>query len=283
LNEEDEMSLSRERKNELEELCLFLRRDLIRLLHGIQTGHPGGSLSATEILVTLYFEKLRIDPAAPKDPGRDRFILSKGHGAPMLYEVLAERGFFPREDLKSLRQIGSHLQGHPCARKTPGIELSTGPLGLGLSAGLGMALAARLDGRDARTIVLMGDGELQEGVVWEGAMSAAKFAADNLLVIVDYNGVQLDGTLDEIMPLGDLGAKWRAFGWQVIDIDGHDLAAISEAIDQAAAVKGRPTVILARTVKGKGVSFMEGKSAWHGQPIGDDDYVKAMKELGAEP
>lgn len=276
------MSLSRRRKNELDALCLRLRRDLIRVLHGIQTGHPGGSLSMTEILVTLYFEKLRIDPARPGDPGRDRFILSKGHGAPMLYEVLAERGFFPREDLKSLRQIGSHLQGHPCARKTPGIELSTGPLGLGLSAGLGMAMAARLDGRDYRTYVLMGDGELQEGIVWEGAMSAAKFAADNLRVIVDYNGVQLDGTLDEIMPLGDLSAKWCAFGWQVIEIDGHDLAAISDAIDEAATIKGRPAVILARTVKGKGVSFMEGKSAWHGRPIGDDDHARAMQELGVE-
>jgi transketolase len=276
------MSLSRQRKNELEALCLRLRQELIRVLHGIQTGHPGGSLSMTEILVMLYFEKLRIDPARPGDPDRDRFILSKGHGAPMLYAVLAERGFFPREDLKSLRQIGSHLQGHPCARKTPGIELSTGPLGLGLSAGLGMALAARLDGRDHRTYVLMGDGELQEGIVWEGAMSAAKFAADTLRVIVDYNGVQLDGTLDEIMPLGDLSAKWRAFGWQVIEVDGHDLTQLSEALDQAATVEGRPTVILAKTVKGKGVSFMEGKSAWHGKPIGDDDYVRAMKELGVE-
>jgi transketolase len=283
LNEEEEMSLSGQRKNELDALCLRLRRDLIRVLHGIQTGHPGGSLSMTEILVTLYFEKLRIDPARPGDPGRDRFILSKGHGAPMLYEVLAERGFFPREDLGSLRQIGSHLQGHPCARKTPGIELSTGPLGLGLSAGLGMALAARLDGRDYRTYVLMGDGELQEGIVWEGAMSAARFAADRLCVIVDYNGVQLDGTLDEVMPLGDLSAKWRAFGWQVIEVDdGHDLTQLSDAIDQAATTKGRPVVILARTVKGKGVSFMEGESAWHGKPIGDDDYAKAMKELGVE-
>jgi transketolase len=276
------MSLSRERKNELEKLCLRLRQDLIRLLHGIQIGYPGGSLSMTELLVALYFEKLRIDPVRPRDPDRDRFILSKGHGAPMLYGMLAERGFFPREDLKSLRQIDSHLQGHPCALKTPGIELSTGPLGLGLSAGLGMAMAARLDGRNYRTYVLMGDGELQEGVVWEGAMSAAKFAADNLLVIVDYNGVQLGGAVDEIMPLGDLSAKWRAFGWRVIDIDGHDLVAISEAIDEAATIKGRPTVILARTVKGKGVSFMEGKSAWHGKPIGDDDYAKAMRELGVE-
>jgi transketolase len=276
------MSLSRERKNDLERLCLRLRQDLIRLLHAIQTGHPGGSLSMTELLVTLYFEKLRIDPARPGDPDRDRFILSKGHGAPMLYEVLAERGFFPKEDLRSLRQLGSHLQGHPCALKTPGIELSTGPLGLGLSAGLGMAMAARVDGRDYRVCVLMGDGELQEGVVWEAAMSAAKFAADKLLAIVDYNGVQLDGAIDEIMPLGDLSAKWRAFGWRVIEIDGHDLAAISDALDEAAASEGRPTVILARTVKGKGVSFMEGKNAWHGKPIGDDDYARAMKELGVE-
>ena len=276
------MSLSQERKTFLENLCKSLRQELIQLLYGIQTGHPGGSLSATEIMVTLYFEKLRLDPARPKDPQRDRFILGKGHAAPMLYQILARRGFVPAEDLPTLRQLNSHLQGHPCARKTCGVELSTGPLGLGLSAGLGMALAGKLDQQDYRVYVLMGDGELQEGIVWEAAMSAARFAADKLLVIVDHNGVQLDGTVEEIMPMGDLAAKWRAFGWNVISADGHRVDEISAAIDQAQSVKGKPSVILAKTVKGKGVSFMEGKSAWHGKPISKDEYVNAMRELGGE-
>ena len=274
------MSLSKERKDFLEGLCKRLRQDLIKLLYGIQTGHPGGSLSSTEIMTTLYFEKLRVDPKNPKDPNRDRFILGKGHAAPMLYQILSERGFFPQDDLATLRQLNSHLQGHPCAKKTCGVELSTGPLGLGLPAGLGMAMAARLDGKDFRTYVLMGDGELQEGIVWEAAMSAARFDADNLLVIVDHNGVQLDGTVEEIMPMGDLAAKWRAFGWNVISADGHRVDEISAAIDQAQSVKGKPSVILAKTVKGKGISFMEGKSAWHGKPISKEDYVNAMKELG---
>ena len=274
------MSLKIEDKERLEQLCAKFRRELIKLLYGIQTGHPGGSLSSTEIMTTLYFEKLKIDPKNPKDPNRDRFILGKGHAAPMLYMMLSELGFFPQDDLVTLRQLDSHLQGHPCAKKTCGVELSTGPLGLGLPAGLGMAMAAKLDGKDYRTIVLMGDGELQEGIVWEAAMSASKFAADNLLAIVDNNGVQLDGTVEEIMPMGDIPSKWRSFGWNVIEIDGHCVSAIADAIDLAATVKGRPTVIIAKTVKGKGVSFMEGKSAWHGKPIGKEEYVNAMKELG---
>ena len=273
------MALKTESKANLERLCQGLRQDLIKLLHGIQTGHPGGSLSSAEIMTTLYFEKLKVDAKNPRDPNRDRFVLGKGHAAPMLYMILAEKGFFPKSELVTLRQIGSKLQGHPCALKVPGIELSTGPLGLGLPAGLGMALAAKLDGLDYRTYVLMGDGELQEGIVWEAAMSAAKFKADNLTVIVDNNGVQLDGTLEEIMPMGDIAAKWRAFGWHVIGIDGHQVDAISDAVDEAKTVKGQPTVIIAKTVKGKGVSFMEGQSAWHGKPIGKDDYVNAMKEL----
>ncbi len=273
------MSLKPESKANLERLCAKFRQDLIKLLHGIQTGHPGGSLSSAEILTTLYFEKLNVDAKKPKDANRDRFVLGKGHAAPMLYMILAEKGFFPQDDLVTLRQLDSKLQGHPCALKTCGVELSTGPLGLGLSAGLGMAMAARLDGLDYRTIVLMGDGELQEGIVWEAAMSAAKFKADNLLVIVDNNGVQLDGTLQEIMPMGDIAAKWRAFGWHVIDIDGHRVDEISTAVDQAKTIKGQPTVIIAKTVKGKGVSFMEGQSAWHGKPISKDDYEQAMKEL----
>jgi transketolase len=273
------MALKTDSKANLERLCKGFRQDLIKLLHGIQTGHPGGSLSSAEIMTTLYFEKLKVDAKNPRDPNRDRFVLGKGHAAPMLYMILAEKGFFPKSELVTLRQLDSKLQGHPCALKVPGVELSTGPLGLGLSAGLGMALAAKLDGLDYRTYVLMGDGELQEGIVWEAAMSAAKFKADNLTVIVDNNGVQLDGTLEEIMPMGDIAAKWRAFGWHVIGIDGHQVEAISDAVDAAKLVKSQPTVIIAKTVKGKGVSFMEGQSAWHGKPIGKDDYVNAMKEL----
>ncbi len=274
------MGLKPGNKEKLEGLCLKFRQDLIGLLYGIQTGHPGGSLSSAEIMTTLYFDKMRIDPQNPKDENRDRFILGKGHAAPMLYLILAELGFFPIDELKTLRQLDSKLQGHPCAKKTCGVELSTGPLGLGLSAGLGMALSAKLDGRDYTTYVLMGDGELQEGIVWEAAMSASKFKADNLIAIVDNNGVQLDGTLAEIMPMGELAAKWAAFGWRVLTADGHDVVSIGEAIDAAKLAQGKPTVIIASTVKGKGVSFMEGKSAWHGKPISRDEYVKAMGELG---
>jgi len=268
------------RKEYLDGLCMKFRRDLISLLHSVQTGHPGGSLSSAEIITTLYYEKMNIDPKNPRDENRDRFILGKGHAAPMLYLVLAEMGFFPQDDLASLRQLDSHLQGHPCANKTCGVELSTGPLGLGLSAGLGMALAARLDKKDYHTYVLMGDGELQEGIIWEAAMSASKFKVDNLLAIVDNNGVQLDGTIDDVMPLGSLASKWKSFGWHPMSIDGHDVEQISDAVDEARKMKGRPVVILADTIKGKGVSFMEGKNVWHGKPITKDEYMYAMKELG---
>ena len=273
------MALPKARRLELERLCKGFRLQLMTLLHGIQTGHPGGSLSSAEIMTTLYFEKLNVDAKNPKDVNRDRFVLGKGHAAPMLYMILAEKGFFPKDELGTLRQLDSKLQGHPCALKTCGVELSTGPLGLGLPAALGMALGARLDNLDYTTVVLMGDGELQEGIVWEAAMSAAKFKVDNLIAIVDNNGVQLDGTCEEIMPMGDIGAKWRAFGWHVIAIDGHDVGQISDAVDAAKQVRGQPTVILAKTIKGKGVSFMEGKSAWHGKPISKDEYSNAMQEL----
>lgn len=273
------MTLSEQRIRYLEKLCRDFRIQMIELLHRIQTGHPGGSLSATEIITALYFEKMNIDPLRPVWEDRDRFILSKGHAAPMLYIALAERGFFPKAELSGLRQLGSRLQGHPCARKTPGVDLSTGPLGLGLSAGLGMALAGRLNGKSYTTYVLLGDGEIDEGMIWEAAMSAAKFKADNLIAILDNNGVQLDGTNDEIMPLGDIRGKWESFGWHVLMVDGHDIGAICEVIDEAKAVRGKPVIIIARTVKGKGVSFMEGKNIWHGRAISDDDYANAMEEL----
>lgn len=273
------MSLSALRQEEVKKLCRKFRIDVIETLHARQTGHPGGSLSVCEILTVLYFEKAKVDPANPQWPERDRIVLTKGHAAPMLYRVLAEQGFFPVEEMGTLRQMDSRLQGHPCALSTPGVELSTGPLGLGLSASLGMALGLRLSKIESTVYAVMGDGELNEGPVWEAAMAAAKFKADNLIAIVDYNRVQLDGTTDEIMPLGDLAAKFAAFGWEVLECDGHDVAALSDAIDQAKAVQGKPAVILAHTVKGKGVSFMEGKNIWHGRPINDQEYELAMSEL----
>ncbi len=276
------MPLSDQRVAELNALCRTFRRSVITQLHRIQTGHPGGSLSVCEILTVLYFEKARVDAANPCDPLRDRILLSKGHAAPMLYRILAEKGFFPLADLERLRQFGCHLQGHPCTEGTPGVELPSGPLGIGLSAGLGKAIALRLDHNPARVYVVLGDGELNEGTVWEAAMSGAKFKLDHVTAIVDRNRVQLDGTSDEIMPLDDLAAKWAAFGWRVICCDGHDVRALDAAIDAAHAVEGRPAVILADTVKGKGVSFMEGKSLWHGNPISDSQYQTAMAELGGD-
>ena len=213
---------------------------------------------------------------APDDPDRDRFVLSKGHAVPMLYLNLAEKGFIPKEELLTLRQAGSRLQGHPCAHKPPGIDVSAGPLGLGLSAGLGMALAGRLQKRNHTVYVLLGDGELQEGGCWEAAMAAAKFNPGNLIAIVDHNGVQLDGTNDEIMPVGDLAAKFRSFGWETLSCDGHDVSAFSDAVDQAKQIHDKPAVIIAETVKGKGISFMEGKNTWHGKPISDVDYQAAL-------
>lgn len=274
------MTLSMARIGFLKEKCHRFRVDLVELLHDIQTGHPGGSLSAVEILTTLYYERLNVLPDNPSYLDRDRFILGKGHAAPILYLVLAERGFFPKTELGTLRQINSRLQGHPCARKTPGVDLSTGPLGLGISAAVGMAAAAKLDNKKLYTYVLMGDGESQEGIVWEAAMAASKFKLDNLIGIIDYNGVQLDGTVEEIMPMGNLADKWKAFGWYVIETDGHDIQAMLTAIDQAKTVTGQPVMIIAKTVKGKGISFMEGKNTWHGKPISDQEYADALRELG---
>ena len=272
--------MTNERKEELQRQCSKFRNDLIDLLYSIQTGHPGGSLSCTEILTSLYFEIMNVNPEDPEMEGRDHLILSKGHAAPMLYLVLAEKCFFPKEELKTLRQMDSMLQGHPCVHKTPGVELSTGPLGLGLSAGLGMAMADRIKGLDSYTYVVMGDGEIEEGCIWEAAMSASKFGADHLIGILDNNGVQLDGTLEEIMPMGDIGAKWKAFGWNVIPCDGHDVGDFCRAVEEAKKTKGRPSLILAATVKGKGVSFMEGKNTWHGKAINDNEYAQAKAELG---
>ncbi|WP_312693232.1 transketolase [Caproiciproducens sp.] len=273
------MSLSKVKKDELNALCKKFRIDLIELLHSIQTGHPGGSLSVCEILTTLYFEKAKVDPRNPQWAERDRIVLTKGHAAPMLYRVLAEKGFFPVEEMKTLRQLNTRLQGHPCALDTPGVELSTGPLGIGLAASVGMAVGLRLSDIDSTVYAVLGDGELDEGTVWEACMSAAKFKTDNLVAILDHNHVQLDGTSDEIMPMGDVGAKFASFGFEVIPCDGHDVEALCDAIDKAKAVKGKPSIIIAETVKGKGVSFMEGKNTWHGKAINDEEYKLAMEEL----
>ena len=272
------MALTAERYAELNELCRRFRIDVLTAIHAAQSGHPGGSLSVCEILTYLYQEHMNIDANDAHNPDRDRLVLSKGHAAPMLYRNLAEKGFFPVSEMATLRRMGG-LAGHP-SMHTPGVEIPGGPLGQGFPAAQGMALALKLNNSPAKVYAVLGDGELNEGVIWETAMSAAKFKLDNLIAIVDYNKVQLDGTTDEIMPLRDLPGKWKAFGWNVLRCDGHDLAALDAALDAAVACKGVPTVILADTVKGKGVSFMEGKSAWHGKAIPDAEFAQAMQELG---
>ena len=265
---------------DLAPLCRTIRRDVLEMIHAAGSGHPGGSLSAVELLATLYFDVLSVDPARPDDPDRDRFLLSKGHAAPVLYSVLARRGFFDPALLPTLRQLGSPLQGHPHMERLPGLDCSSGSLGQGLSIANGLAMAARRTGRSYRTYCLMGDGEIQEGQVWEAAMTAAHFRLDDVCAIVDDNGVQLDGLTRDIMQVEPIGDKFRAFGWHVIEVDGHDLAALRAAFDDAAATKGRPTVLVAKTVKGKGVSFMEGQPAWHGKAPNDEELAAALAELG---
>ncbi len=264
----------------LEEIACQLRVDSLEMIHARQAGHPGGSLSAAEIIAALFFNKLRLDPARPDWPERDRFILSKGHASAILYAALARRGFFPLADLAGWGQLDCHLQGHPDRLKTPGVEMSTGILGHGLPIGAGLALGARLDGAPGRVYVLLGDGECQAGVVWEGALAAAKFHLANLTAILDYNDVQLDGPVHEIMPLEPLAAKWRAFNWNVIEINGHDLRQVLEALDLAAETHSGPSIIIARTTKGKGVSFMENRAHWHGVPPTTAELAQALTELG---
>ena len=276
-----DMALTPQREAELKTLCNRFRIDVLTAIHGAQSGHPGGSLSVCEILTLLYQQRMRVSAAAPADPDRDRLVLSKGHAAPMLYRNLAEKGFIPVEAMNTLRRAGSLLQGHPSLH-TPGVDMPAGPLGIGLAAAQGMALGLKLNRSPARVYAVLGDGEQDEGAVWEAAGTAPKFELDNLCAVTDYNKVQLDGTTDEIMPLRDLAAKWRAFGWYVVECDGHDLAALDAAFDEAEATKGVPTMIVAHTVKGRGVSFMEGKAGWHGKSIDDESFTLAMKELGGE-
>ncbi len=264
---------------EMEAIAKKLRRHIITMIASAGSGHPGGSLSAVEIVTALYFQVLRNRPADPKWTERDRFVLSKGHAAPVLYSALAECGYFPVEELTSLRQIDSRLQGHPDRSCTPGVEMSTGSLGQGLSFGVGVALAGRLDSRSYRTYVLLGDGECNEGQVWEAAMAAAHFKLDRLTAIVDRNGLQLDGFTRDIMNTEPLADKWRSFGWHVIEVDGHDLAKVLAALEAAGRVTGQPTAIVARTVKGKGVSFMENNVDFHGKPPTPEQARQALKEL----
>ena len=263
----------------LTETARQIRTDIIVMLEAAGSGHPGGSLSAADILTVLYFDEMRLDPENPAWPERDRFVLSKGHAAPVLYAALAERGYLPREELITLRKLGSRLQGHPDMKKLPGVEMSTGSLGQGISAANGMALAGKIDGQDYRVYTLLGDGECEEGQVWEAAMFAAHYKLDNLVAFLDHNHLQIDGPISEVMSPEPLDEKWRAFGWQVEVIDGHDLAAISGALDRARLVKGKPTMIIAETVKGKGCSFMENVASWHGTAPKPEEAARALAEI----
>ncbi|MBD5474611.1 MAG: transketolase [Lachnospiraceae bacterium] len=266
-------------KLELQRAANEVRKGIITAVHGAKAGHPGGSLSAADVFTYLYFEEMNIDPKDPKKADRDRFVLSKGHTAPGLYSALANRGYFPVEDLKTLRHLGSYLQGHPCMQETPGVDMSSGSLGQGISAAVGMALAAKMDGKDYRTYTLLGDGEIQEGQVWEAAMFAGHRKLDNLVVIVDNNGLQIDGKIDDVCSPYPIDKKFEAFNFHVINIDGNDFDQIDAAFKEARATKGMPTAIICKTVKGKGVSFMENNAGWHGKAPNDAEYATAMADL----
>ena len=259
-----------------------VRKGIVMSVHSAKAGHPGGSLSAADLFTYLYFEELNIDPQDPKKADRDRFVLSKGHTAPGLYAALAERGFFPKEDLVTLRHTGSYLQGHPDMKHIPGVDMSSGSLGQGISAAVGMAIAAQISGADYRVYTLLGDGEIQEGQVWEAAMLAAHRKLDNLVVIVDNNNLQIDGAIDEVNSPYPIDKKFEAFNFHVINIDGNDFDQIDAAFKEAKTVKGCPTAIIAKTVKGKGVSFMENQAGWHGKAPNDEEYKIAMADLEKE-
>ena len=267
-------------KLELQKTANEIRKGIVTAVHSAKAGHPGGSLSATEIFTYLYFEEMNIDPKDPKKADRDRFVLSKGHTAPGLYSTLAHRGYFPVEDLTTLRKLGSYLQGHPCMQHIPGVDMSSGSLGQGISAAVGMALSAKMSGDSYRTYTLLGDGEIQEGQVWEAAMFAGARKLDNLVVIVDNNGLQIDGPIDEVNSPYPIDKKFEAFNFHLINVvDGNDFDQLKAAFDEAKATKGMPTAIIAKTVKGKGVSFMEGQVGWHGKAPNDEEYAIAMADL----
>lgn len=268
---------------ELKKTANEVRKGIIKSTHAAKSGHPGGSLSAADVFTYLYFVELNVDPKNPKDENRDRFVLSKGHVAPGYYSTLAERGFFPKEDLLTLRHVGSYLQGHPDMKKIPGVDMSSGSLGQGISAAVGMALATKLQNKDYRTYTLLGDGEIQEGQVWEAAMFAGFRKLDNLVVIVDNNGLQIDGPVDQVCSPYPIDEKFKAFNFHVIDLkDGNDMDQIAAAFAEARGVKGQPVAIIAHTVKGKGVSFMENQVGWHGKAPNDEEYAIAMADLEKE-
>jgi transketolase len=265
---------------ELKRLARKMRIDVLKMLNQARSGHTGGSLSCLDILTCLYFDQMRHDPSNPGWPDRDRFVMSKGHAAPALYACLAEAGYFPPEDLKTLRQLGSHLQGHPDMNKTPGVEVCTGSLGQGLSQAVGLALAARLQKRHSRVYALLGDGEVQEGQIWEASMAAAHYQLDNLCVFLDQNNLQIDGAVAQVMGVQPLGPKFLSFNWHVLEVDGHDLSAISQALADAERTAKQPTMIVARTVKGRGVPLFEHKAQYHGVPPTDEELEQAIEHLG---
>lgn len=265
---------------ELKSLAKTVRGDIVSMLTESCSGHPGGSLSAADILTTLFFGEMNIDPKNPKDADRDRFVLSKGHAAPVLYSVLARKGYFPVEELNTLRKIGSRLQGHPSMKCLPGIDMSTGSLGQGISVVVGMSLAGKLDNKNYRVYALLGDGELEEGQVWEAAMSAAHYKLDNLTAFVDFNGLQIDGDITKVMNPSPIDKKFEAFGWNVLVIDGHNINEILSAIEKAKSCKGKPTVVVCNTIKGKGVSFMENQASWHGTAPSKEQCKQALAEIG---
>ena len=266
-------------KLELQKIANEVRKDIVTAVHAAKAGHPGGSLSAADLFTYLYFQEMNIDPKDPKKADRDRFVLSKGHTAPGLYSALAERGYFPKEDLKTLRHLGSYLQGHPDMKHIPGVDMTSGSLGQGISAAVGMALSAKLSDESYRVYTLLGDGEIQEGQVWEAAMLASHHKLDNLLVIVDNNNLQIDGEITKVNSPYPIDKKFEAFNFHVINIDGNDFDQIDAAFKEAKSVKGRPTVIIAKTVKGKGVSFMENQAGWHGKAPNDEEFKIAMADL----
>lgn len=268
-------------KRELAAKAAQIRLGILEGVHAAKSGHPGGSLSIADVMAYLYFKEMNVDPANPKWADRDRLVLSKGHTAPALYATLAERGFFPREELKTLRQADSFLQGHPDMKGTPGVDMTTGSLGLGISAACGMALAAKIDGKAYRTYAIVGDGESEEGQVWEAAMFAAHYKLDNFCVVLDWNGLQIDGPIAEVMNPTPHDKKFEAFGFHVISIDAHDFDQIEAAFAEARTVKGKPTAIIMRSVKGKGVSFMENQVSWHGNAPSDEQYEQAVAEIKA--
>lgn len=269
------------RIKELKRISANIKLGALEAVFSASSGHPGGSLSISDILSYLYFEEMNIDPRDPKKADRDRFVLSKGHTAPALYAALAERGYFPREDLKTFRHIDSYLQGHPDMKGTPGVDMTTGSLGLGFSAACGMALSAKISGESYRVHSVLGDGESEEGQVWEAAMFAAHKKLDNLCIFLDYNGLQIDGPISEVNDPSPLDSKFEAFGWNVLVIDGHDIEAIDSAVKAAKACKGKPTAIICRTVKGKGVSFMENSVKWHGSAPNEEQYKQAVSEINS--